>query len=186
MSCTYGYYLTYTCLWWLSELSCNCKVICGMLVYKWKRGAATGSVKWDILRNEQAPVEEFLCTYIWYTLLFHLPTIWMDVCSMFACAAVVAAPILQLWVLYWVLSKPSFDSKVSRSTFPPSYTCMCQQDYMHSLTANSLHAYNFFQKESKETKESPIPQELVYQSPYKSCSPLTTCSSTNLIHTPTS
>ena len=114
MLCTYGYYLTYTCLLWLPELSRNCKVICGMMVYKWKRGAAICSVKWDILRNEQAPMEEFLCTYIWYTLLFHLPTIWMDACGMFACAAVVAALILQLWVLYWVLSKPSFDSKVTR------------------------------------------------------------------------
>ena len=51
--------------------------------------------------------------YIWYALLFHLPSIRMDTCK-FAFAMVVAAPILKLCVLYWVLSKHSLDNKVFR------------------------------------------------------------------------
>ena len=80
---------------------------------------------------------------------------------------------------------PTLLTPLSRSTSLPSGTCMCQQDYTHNLTANSLHTYNSSEKVFKETRLYPTPQELVYQLPYKLCNPSTTCSSTNPNHMPT-
>lgn len=74
---------------------------------------------------------------------------------------------------------------LSRSTSMPSSTCMCQQDYLQSLATNLLY-YKSSWKVCKEIKQFSIPQEFVYQSPYKSCNLPTTCSSTNPIHTPKS
>ena len=80
----------------------------------WKEGAATGSLKLGILRNERAPVEESLCTSGMHCSSTYEAFEWMYVVCLPVCAAVVAALILKLWVLYWVVSKPSLDSKLSR------------------------------------------------------------------------
>ena len=69
---TYNYCLNYVCLWLLSVKWCR-RMICEAVVYSW-RGAATGSLKSCILRNEQAPVDGVF-TYSWHALLFHLPSI---------------------------------------------------------------------------------------------------------------
>ena len=54
---------------------------------------------------------------------------------------------------------PTLLTPLSRSTSLPSGTCMCQQDYMHNLTANSLHAYNSSKRYSKKPGYIPPPRD---------------------------